>query len=57
MHLDAYDDELESSAPKGSARAEDPPRSDALVIFGFTGDLASKKIFPALYAMVKKGVR
>ena len=32
------------------------PRSDALVIFGFTGDLASKKIFPALYAMVKSGV-
>ncbi|MEO8654248.1 MAG: glucose-6-phosphate dehydrogenase, partial [Ramlibacter sp.] len=29
--------------------------SDALVIFGFTGDLASKKIFPSLYAMVKKG--
>jgi glucose-6-phosphate 1-dehydrogenase len=31
-----------------------PAPSDALVIFGFTGDLASKKIFPALYAMVKK---
>lgn len=31
------------------------PQSDALVIFGFTGDLAAKKIFPALYAMVKKG--
>jgi glucose-6-phosphate 1-dehydrogenase len=31
------------------------PHSDALVVFGFTGDLASKKIFPALYAMVKKG--
>ena len=29
--------------------------SDALVVFGFTGDLASKKIFPALYAMAKKG--
>ena len=29
--------------------------SDALVIFGFSGDLAAKKIFPALYAMVKKG--
>ncbi|HTH79363.1 MAG TPA: glucose-6-phosphate dehydrogenase [Ramlibacter sp.] len=28
--------------------------SDALVIFGFTGDLATKKIIPALYAMVKK---
>ena len=31
------------------------PHSGALVIFGFSGDLASKKIFPALYAMVKKG--
>jgi glucose-6-phosphate 1-dehydrogenase len=31
------------------------PRSDALVVFGFTGDLANKKIFPALYAMAKKG--
>jgi len=30
-------------------------RSDALVLFGVTGDLAAKKIFPALYAMVKKG--
>ena len=29
--------------------------SDALVIFGVTGDLADKMIFPALYAMVKKG--
>ena len=29
--------------------------SDALVVFGFSGDLASKKIFPALYAMVKSG--
>lgn len=29
--------------------------SDALVLFGMTGDLAQKKIFPALYAMVKKG--
>ncbi len=31
------------------------PHSDALVVFGFSGDLAAKKIFPALYAMVKKG--
>jgi glucose-6-phosphate 1-dehydrogenase len=29
--------------------------SDALVLFGMTGDLAHKKIFPALYAMVKRG--
>ncbi len=29
--------------------------SDALVLFGFTGDLARKKIFPALYAMAKRG--
>ena len=31
-------------------------RSDALVLFGVTGDLAHKKIFPALYAMAKRGV-
>ncbi len=29
-------------------------RSDALVLFGVTGDLAHKMIFPALYAMVKR---
>ena len=29
--------------------------SDALVVFGATGDLAHKKIFPALYAMCKRG--
>jgi len=32
----------------------DAASSDALVLFGFTGDLATKKIFPALYAMAKK---
>ena len=31
------------------------PRSDALVFFGATGDLAHKKIFPALQAMLKRG--
>jgi glucose-6-phosphate 1-dehydrogenase len=30
--------------------------SDALVFFGATGDLAHKQIFPALYAMTKRGV-
>ena len=33
-----------------------PSPSDALVVFGATGDLAHKMIFPALYAMVKRGV-
>src|SRR6202044_1638609 len=28
--------------------------SDAFVFFGATGDLAYKKIFPALYAMVRR---
>ena len=32
-----------------------PPPSDALVLFGVTGDLAHKMIFPALYAMVERG--
>lgn len=31
------------------------PRSDALVFFGATGDLAFKKIFPSLQAMLKRG--
>src|SRR6516165_5154468 len=31
------------------------PVSDALVFFGATGDLAYKKIFPALHAMVRHG--
>ena len=35
---------------------DDKAPSDALVFFGATGDLAYKKIFPALQAMVKRGV-
>ena len=33
----------------------DTTHSDALVFFGATGDLAYKKIFPSLQAMVKRG--
>jgi glucose-6-phosphate 1-dehydrogenase len=33
----------------------DQIKSDALVFFGATGDLAYKKIFPALQSMVKRG--
>jgi len=33
-----------------------PAPSDALVLFGVTGDLAHKMVFPALYAMAKRGV-
>src|SRR5665213_2126293 len=29
--------------------------SDALVVYGVTGDLAHKMIFPALYAMIERG--
>jgi len=36
-------------------KKEDIPHSDALVLFGVTGDLAYKKIFPALYVMAKRG--
>ena len=31
-------------------------KSDALVLFGVTGDLAYKKIFPALQALAKMGL-
>jgi len=30
-------------------------QSDVLVLFGITGDLARKKIFPALYALARRG--
>ena len=31
------------------------PSADAVVFFGATGDLAHKKIFPALQALAKRG--
>ncbi len=31
-------------------------KSDALVLFGATGDLAHKKIFPSLYGMIRRGM-
>ena len=37
-------------------RSGRPEPSDTLVLFGVTGDLAYKKIFPALYALVKRDV-
>jgi len=42
-------------APASARSAPRGPASDALVVFGFTGDLAAKKILPALYYMVKTG--
>src|SRR5689334_14512981 len=38
-----------------ATKTRGPAASDALVLFGVTGDLAHKMIFPALYAMVKRG--
>jgi glucose-6-phosphate 1-dehydrogenase len=40
--------------PKNEEKAMSVSHSDALVFFGSTGDLAYKKIFPALQAMVKR---
>ena len=34
-------------------RQSTPGRSDALVLFGATGDLAKKKLFPALYHLTE----
>jgi glucose-6-phosphate 1-dehydrogenase len=49
--VSAADSAASGAAPRGTRAAP----SDALVVFGFTGDLANKKIFPALYAMVRRG--
>src|SRR4051794_1204057 len=43
-----------TSAAVSSANPH-PPKSDALVFFGATGDLAYKKIFPALQSMARHG--
>src|SRR5262249_21924463 len=40
---------------RGRAPLTDSHHSDALVFFGATGDLAAKKIFPALQAMARRG--
>lgn len=44
-----------SSYGKGEIAGKPPLRSDALVLFGATGDLTYKKIFPALQAMIRRG--
>jgi glucose-6-phosphate 1-dehydrogenase len=36
--------------------AAQQPRADALVLFGATGDLSKKKLFPALYRMEEHGL-
>jgi len=42
--------------PLASPQATQAPAfSDSLVFFGATGDLAHKKVFPALQAMIRKG--
>jgi glucose-6-phosphate 1-dehydrogenase len=41
--------------PRPPARGEQPEPSDAFVFFGASGDLAKKKIFPALYRLVARG--
>ncbi|MBX3218018.1 MAG: glucose-6-phosphate dehydrogenase [Labilithrix sp.] len=43
-------DDASPTSPSGG-----PARSDALVFFGATGDLAHKKIFPALQSLVRRG--
>jgi glucose-6-phosphate 1-dehydrogenase len=44
-----------SRAAAGPPGAREPVPSDALVFFGASGDLAYKKIFPALQSMILRG--
>ena len=46
---------MPKSNHSGAAKPESVEVSDALVFFGATGDLAFKKIFPALHHMVRRG--
>ncbi len=45
-----------TAAPTQVAGAVATEQADALVVFGVTGDLAHKKIFPALQGLVKHGM-
>ena len=47
--------DVKKKPPPGRGCLMTATHSDALVIFGVTGDLAHKMIFPALYAMAKRG--
>jgi glucose-6-phosphate 1-dehydrogenase len=42
-------------SPRSEEITMNASRSDALLFFGVTGDLTSKKIFPSLRAMLKRG--
>ena len=44
-----------TSEPMKEGIVPNAPASDALVFFGATGDLAHKKIFPALQSLAKRG--
>ncbi|HEX9110198.1 MAG TPA: hypothetical protein VF845_01875, partial [Terriglobales bacterium] len=46
--------DLRQGCATGKSTEETTP-ADALVLFGAMGDLAHKKIFPALYHMVRHG--
>ncbi|CAN5729024.1 glucose-6-phosphate dehydrogenase [soil metagenome] len=39
----------------GAIGSGNQPKADALVLFGSTGDLARRKLFPALYFLAKRG--
>ena len=43
------------TARRAASAAAEPSTSDALVVFGATGDLAHKQIFPSLQALVRSG--
>ena len=48
--------ETKPTSPAATAgRGANAEPSDALVFFGATGDLAHKKIFPALQRMIQRG--
>ena len=47
--------EAATAGTHGEEADDRAPRSDALVLFGATGDLARKKLFPAVYEMERDG--
>ncbi len=46
----------DSTADSVATPRPSPARSDAVVMFGASGDLAKKKLFPALYRLTRRGL-
>ena len=56
MHRDAVDDAASANPLRAGTRLERVPDPCIVVVFGATGDLSHRKIFPAFYNLRRAGL-